>query len=59
MGALKRILRAIFSDDGAPSLYAGLVVGASMPARPQDTGPSGAAIRRDADEPRTRPARRS
>ena len=33
MGAFKKILRAIFEDDGAPSLYSGLVVGASTPDR--------------------------
>ncbi|HUO55788.1 MAG TPA: hypothetical protein VMU18_13660 [Rhodoblastus sp.] len=33
MGILKRILRAICEDDGAPSLYSGLVVGAPLPVQ--------------------------
>lgn len=30
MGALKRIWRAIFEDDGAPSMFSGLVAGSSQ-----------------------------
>jgi hypothetical protein len=58
MGALKKILRAIFDDDGAPSLYSGLVIGAATPARPQATAAPGAGSRRNAAEAKT-PARRS
>jgi hypothetical protein len=57
MGALKKILRAMLDDDGAPSLYMGLVVGSPTSVRPPATAP-GAASRPDAARPRT-PARRS
>ncbi len=58
MGAFKRILRAIFEDDGAPSLYSGLVVGASTPGRsPVEAAAAGS--RRDTGGARTRSARRS
>ena len=57
MGAFKRILRAIFEDDGAPSLYSGLVVGASTPGRSPMEAAAGS--RRDTAGARTRPARRS
>jgi hypothetical protein len=49
MGALKRILRAIFEDDGAPSLYSGLVVGARTPHR-ESANASAPAERRNAPE---------
>ena len=57
MGAFKKILRAIFEDDGAPSLYSGLVVGSSAPDRSQAArAPAGS--RRDAAGPRAQPTRR-
>lgn len=37
MGALRKIWRAIFDDNGAPSLYAGLVLGAPSPDRQAPT----------------------
>ncbi len=58
MGALKKILRAIFEDDGTPSLYSALVLGAPAPDRRQQ-GASSAGSRRDAAKPKTQPARRS
>ncbi len=57
MGALKKILRAILDDDGAPSLYSALVVGAPTSGRHQ-TGASGGGSRRDAAGSKA-PARRS
>ncbi len=59
MGALRKILRAIFNDDGAPSLYSGLVVGASTPTRVRAASAPGAESRRDAAEPETEPKRRT
>ena len=58
MGAFKKILRAIFEDDGAPSLYSGLVVGASAPEHLQTTPPA-AGSRRDTAGARTRSGHRS
>jgi hypothetical protein len=59
MDALKKILRAIFEDDGAPSLFSGLVVGGSPAAGPEAASPPGAARRREPVTPATTPSRRS
>ncbi|WP_298358672.1 hypothetical protein [Rhodoblastus sp.] len=57
MGAFKKILRAIFEDDGAPSLYSGLVVGLSAPDRAHGaSAPAGS--RRDEAGPKAQPKRR-
>jgi hypothetical protein len=55
MGMLRKILRAVLHDDGAPSLYSGLI---GSPADPQSGGRMGPGLDDRKTKTATRPTGR-